>query len=244
MKIISKFKDYYDFIAGHDSDSLLSYPRQFLGVVNEKNYKDIKEHNPIGIRNLVEYPQEVLDKIKFKSYDYLRSSYRYSSSTIPEEKGFWIFLAFCGTEYNIFRTSNGEYIYSIEEFIEKVDPKKELYFTKSYGNSSTYYESLGRENLTEYFKPKSTNINELLNCPVLVYYPTITCALSLYGYYINQRLLDLQFNKAIPPMECYQTVYNWISAHKPEAPIPNSPNDMNRLESKGFDVKKSFRHRK
>lgn len=235
MKIISKFKDYYDFVAGIDKDSLIIYPRQFQKIIDEKDYDLKKSKFPHEITKFFKCEEKIIDKLIFNSYK-IGNFNEYDHGYIPEKFGQFIFLSFCGINYNIFRTVKNEYIYTLEEFIEKVDPKKELKFTINYGKN------FGWDKYEKFFEPLKTKNNDLINSPIAISYKSITIeGRYLHGEYINQRLMDIQFNKVFTPTQCYQKIYNWISEHKPEALIPNSPDDMARYESKGFDKKTSFR---
>lgn len=239
MKIISKFKDYYDFVAGVDTDSIIIYPRQFQKIIEAEEYNIIQSKQPHEITKFFKCEKKINTKLFFNVHK-LNSSMDYNHGFVPRELGEFIFLSFCGKDYNIFKTIKNEYIYTLEEFIEKVDPKKELRFVKDYGKTWGYYE----KHKNEFFIPSITKNNDLLNCPIVISYEHVIYPTPFHGQYVNQRLMDIQFNKVLNPRECYQHLYNWISEHKPEVSIPNSPDDMARYEAKGFDKKTSFRNTK
>jgi hypothetical protein len=131
---------------------------------------------------------------------------------------FW--WTFCGTRYLIYRDTQGGFHYSGEELLK---------------DKKVFKYDFNKRNLLEQFTPKDTNINKLLNCPVVLRNPA--------GEIINNpRLTDIHFQSFMTATDCYQTIYNWLSANLPEVKIPNSPDDMHRYQAKGFDKKTSFRN--
>ena len=55
------------------------------------------------------------------------------------------------------------------------------------------------------------------------------------------KLSDLKFANVINPEQMYIDVYNWLSKRNEFNHIDNR-NDVQKLESKGFDKKTSFRN--
>jgi hypothetical protein len=61
---------------------------------------------------------------------------------------------------------------------------------------------------------------------------------------INPKLEPLGFASVVPPHEAYNELYKWIvNQARPNRPIPEMSNDI-KIEQAGFDLKKSFRHKK
>jgi hypothetical protein len=228
MNILSKHKDYYDFVAGYDTDPVITYVRPFKKIVSKSYYERLKFQNDLASMNS-SYPIDNIESFVFYlGFDDIRE--------IPGDFGKFISLAFCNTLYNIFVTSQGEYIYTIEDFIAKVDPKEKLTFTQQYGK-------LSYNTKFEPFTLTQTDINKKLGTPVVADFVSTKDNL-LSGIYINPKLSDLHFAKVKPATTCYQEIYNWLSDQKPDILMPSSPDDMSRYESKGFDKKHSFRNTK
>lgn len=60
----------------------------------------------------------------------------------------------------------------------------------------------------------------------------------------NINLSKYGFAKVLPPHLAYNNLKIWVNNQaRPEKPIPEMPNDI-KIEQAGFDLKKSFRHRK
>ena len=162
-------------------------------------------------------------------------------------------IAFCGVLYQgVINTKlkQGYWRYDVISFCDKSKPKKSnpnhlgdcLYYGKD--SSGTEYQQYIM-NSTEH-----TKINDQLNCPVIA----LMGNKSLYGTQINIEnwdtvlklplgLAEYGFSSIINPEDAYKTIYNWLIERKNEKDI-NVLNDQEKIESKGFDKKTSFRHRK
>ncbi len=97
-----------------------------------------------------------------------------------------------------------------------------------------------------------TDINEKENCPVLLVRPNHTWRYALlegeselveakYEADIkNPRLSDYQFGKCLDAEKCYLAISGFLSREKP---VKDTRTDIQKVISKGFDQKYSFRNR-
>lgn len=211
MKIISKYKDYYDYLAG----------------IN-------------GIDNLV-----ILDRTSFTPIpkDFILKG---AEDTV-------VTLNICGWVVEVLRKEGKFYSgKSLEDFDIK-DYKSPKWDEK---DSNDYYHvecNKGqvlsiRKTPYRYICKGCVDVNTLANCPILVEdYDVlgipknsfIKVGSKRYGKF--PRLLDYGISTVFPPGEIWNMLYNWIIKTKY---IPDNQTDKEKIISHGFDIKKSFRHRK
>ena len=218
MRILSKFKDYYDF------------------VVSEPDNKKM------FIRETTVFQPENSRKLK-SNYG---NTMQLDSKKI--ELGFLSLLAFCDKLYQYFQYENviyWNYEDIPENVIKAITPKSKWWGRDNYENSywgwgrnefndMLHYKKLGWIVDRHSKEPIKSKLNKEFDTPIVFInnpnYTTIT---------LNPKLTDLGFNKILSPTEAYQDIYNWIPYKEPET--PSSPDDMGRYEAKGFDKKSSFR---
>lgn len=222
MKIISKFKDYYDFII-QDPDSKKIYPRYLEEITDNFtlfNKKFLYEFIPKNNEKLI---------------------------SLVEDRAYCFGVAFCGKIYQgIYFKPLDEFYYSneqvSEEFINFVERGNSTYYKDIfYILKKSFIDK--KYNL---FKPQPTKINKHFESP-LVYIPpkygffNSEKRSNFYTRpYKNIKLSNIDFHKLFPPKEAYIEIYNYIEY--PEPKIPSNPEDMDRFQSKGFDKKSSFRN--
>ncbi len=231
MRILSAFKDYYDYVVGQ-SDNKKVYVRDTKEVVfTEEEHKKSPEKTLLS-----PLPQN-------KFYSRMKSNY-----TESIEGGFIGVLAYCDKlhYYLVYNKLIYWHYEDIpEDVIKKIKPMgrwwnwdMDHYEKYSWGRSPLkdifHYKKIGWVLDRHTKEPIKTELNKIFNTP-LVYvthpeYQTIT---------LNPKLIEIGFNKVIPPTEAYQDIYNWIPYNEPA--VPSSPDDMSRYEAKGFDKKSSFR---
>lgn len=201
MKIISKFKDYYDYLQG----------------VN-------------GIDTLV-----VLDRTEFST-----KPFEPAENTIVR---FFI----CGYQVEgLYK--NGKFLFGkeIEEFTcdEKFytydDDQENYYYLK--GKSKYYYDS----KVLREPKLLSKSPNDILNCPILIQDVFGKCKItdsynSTIKYSKFPILREYDLAKVFPPDKIWLLLYNWLSK---EVIIEDKQTDKEKIVSKGFDLKHSFRNTK
>lgn len=94
--------------------------------------------------------------------------------------------------------------------------------------------------MSVYFKPtklsKEDNVNEELNCPIIMtgYWPS-----DLRKF---PQLSKYDFYQALPAEEIYKMLVEWLSNQRSKAESkPDSRTNTEKITSKGFDTKTSFR---
>jgi len=197
MKIISKHKDYYDFLQG-------------VNGIDEK---------------------VVLDRTTFYKKPY----------TPLEDTVITFFI--CGYQIDgVFK--NGKFLYGKE--VESFASEKDSIFAAEFDIKDYYFIGGSKYgyNYKILKKPKKIqgkNPNDLLKCPILIR--------DVYGKHISKGkeyskfpiLKDYDFVKVFSAEEIWIMLYNWLSK---ETPIENKQTDKEKIVSKGFDLKHSFRNTK
>ncbi len=217
MRILSKFKDFYDYVVTEPDNK-----KMFL--------RDTTLIEPDNARKL---------------YHKYGQSMQFNPKHI--DAGFISVLAFCDKFHKYFQYENliyWRYEDIPEEIIKKITPRSKWwkiendYEHRFWGrdalNDMLHYKTLGWVCDRHTKEPIKTDFNKVFNSPI------VFVALPDYNKIIvNPKLNDFGFNKVISPTEAYQDIYNWIPYNEPE--VPKSPDDMSRYEAKGFDKKTSFR---
>jgi hypothetical protein len=233
MRILSKFKDFYDYVV-FETDNRKVYVRDTKNVVfNESNINETSVLCPITHNEF---------RNKYKGYIYNEKWLN------KEPKWFIGCVGFCDKIRYYFQHENviyWNYEDIPDELIKEISPRSKWgkYELKNYERYSWFrnpfsdmlaYKELGWVIDRHTKEPIKSDLNTLFNCPVVLIAST-----DLQKVILNPKLNDMGFNKIISPTEAYQDIYNWIPYNEPE--VPSSPNDMSRYEAKGFDKKTSFR---
>lgn len=217
MRILSKFKDFYDYVVT-EPDNKKMFLRETI-VLEPEKARDLK----------IKYGNTIL--LNEKNID----------------AGFISVIAFCDMLHLYFQYENiiyWKYEDIPEDIIKKITPRskwwkiennyEDRWWNKNTLNDMLHYKKLGWVCDRHTKEPIKTNLNKVYNTPIVfVAHPNYTKII------VNPKLIDLGFNKVITPTEAYQDIYNWIPYNEPE--VPKSPDDMGRYEAKGFDKKTSFR---
>lgn len=222
MKIVSKFKDYYDFV-----------------VMETDNRKVYLRDNRI-FSSINSLREEVSNKI---SNSDLYSEY---------SNNFYIGVVwFCDTEYRfLHKIDTNEYWYDFFKIPESVldeaakEKSASLYHQDMLYHIKQYFMVVYNEKKRIYeveksyrVKRKNTKkVNTLCNSPV------IYTRRRKHGdeIVLNGSLSDIKFGATKTPSEAYTDIYNFIPFTEVE--LDSNPTNMNRFESKGFDKKSSFRN--
>lgn len=212
MKIISNFKDYYDYVGGNDPDSKKVYVRKTVEWKNggEFQRKDLPEEMTHDRRIFV-----------------VPKSRR--GTSVPSDIYGMGYLYFCDRTIPVIveRVSGTDtYHYSLKglppDFVHTYELRRFIW-------------GRGRKGSWEDFFSKivEVKLNKLSGCPVIWYYQ---------GIVLNPRLSDISFNHYLSPTQCFTEIYNWLPYEgEVELPM-GGPDDMIRWEQKGFDKKTSFRN--
>lgn len=215
MKIISKFKDYYDFVAGHDTDPRKVYVREHIEFYNsDKSTPKLVAVHQKGNLNLfdffvgevwfcdVRYPyfQDVKADVLYWDYD-----------EIPEK-----------TRSLHDKINTGHLRTDLPDHFD-VKPVSRRH--KKY-----------RWIYTPYRTKKEKDLNTRFKAPVIFSYLREKLFTTTV---INGRLQDVGFGGVLSASEAFTSLYNWIPYIEPD--MPSDPTDMSRFENKGFSKKTSFR---
>lgn len=209
MKIISKYKDYYDYLTGiYGIDEKLVLDRTKFATT---------ETRPLGEDNKISFVIcGYLIECLYKDGEYLYGK--------DIEK------------YNISETETRKWWYHRDKDLDTnyiVEMKSHIY-----GGS--------RNNHTKFLKePKKLDIdiNEILNCPVLIQTTFSEDVLTYKDlkFFPFPILKDYNFVKMYSPEKIWLELYNFLSRTKE---VPDTQTDKQKIVSKGFDLKHSFRNTK
>lgn len=236
MLIRSKFKDYYDFIAGYDADPRKVYVRR--NEIDPKEYMDYKGDGKLSnIDN---------DKLFFGAVWFCDKLYFYVQD-LGTGICYWRYEQLPG--------------YIIEPYVKiqnaKVNANVSVWYKRYYrenyeANSlQKYFGIITKDNARGWgneTKEKQiwenkckAKLNTWFKEPII--FSRIRKMGDIWSpkeIVFGGRLLDINFSQIKPPQEAFTELYNWIPYNEPA--MPSDPSDMSRFENKGFDKKTSFRH--
>ena len=223
MKIISKHKDYYDYLAGiYGIDEKMVYDRR---------------------TNTLEKPSEDI------------------ISTVNQSTVTTHTFSICNNIFVVYQFENNFY-YTIDERIELyyILDKREIY------NSFLVHRSWRTYNVKEEVKVKFekdncvSEVNKAIRQPVLIQTTWDNDSFKIESitnkkYFKDTkdktitywRIPDLSrfgFAKWVPADEMYRQIVAFIGWLKDNPEIPNNQTNEEKIQSNGFDLKTSFRHRK
>lgn len=215
MKIISQYKDYYDYLSGvWGEDPLIVLDRrEFSTPKNCLGYNGILKFFIGGYRiEGFQYENKIYFGEDLNQFEMVDKYSRYGD--------YWDFYWFTSHIESEYKTNGLTH----EDFI-MIDKKyKDL----------SYIRNTEKIVLKRPIKDLK-NINEKFNCPILM--------LDVSNKVVkNPVLKDFNINSVLPPEEAYQMIYDWLSLQKTKSEnILDTRNDKLKIESKGFDNKTSFR---
>jgi hypothetical protein len=202
MKIISKYKDYYDYLAG-------------IYGIDEKL---------------------ILDRTEFHITDTLTDNTKVS---------FFV----CGYQVDgLYRDGKFYYGEQIEQFVEKREPFRWKWYHWDNDDASICYSvktnHTGRGEYTQFLKEPTLDrekYNEHFECPILI--------VDTFGKHKHRGikfskfpiLKDYGFSSVFTPDKIWQMLYDFLAKTKD---IPNTQTDKEKIISRGFDYKHSFRNTK
>jgi len=214
MKIISNFKDYYDYLQGvYGIDEKVVYERLCKAWLGDWNIAKSKYENlgwkkqPLYRPNHLEFPYET---------DFEPSvGVSVAKPKLEKHK-----LAICGTIYVVWVYCGKYYIGEAgKKILEDAGIKIE----------ERQYLSGQRETIDG----RKTDENEKENCPVILLSDLEQASI------LNIRLTDFGINQVISPHDMYMMISNFITREKP---VVDTRTNVQKIEGKGFDKKTSFRH--
>jgi hypothetical protein len=90
-----------------------------------------------------------------------------------------------------------------------------------------------KEKMSSYYWPQApVDYNSIYKCPVIL--------IDGFNIYLNPKLKEFRIGELISPKEMYLNLTDYFSKKDPD--MPKDPKDMNRYTAKGFDKKTSFRN--
>jgi hypothetical protein len=230
MRIISKFRDYYDSVSSFGID---------LECVYAREPKTIEFKKIAGNTTLKKYPHF--------SHN-IRSYYNHSLGSVSQVTP--MVLGFCGqliplikVSYNKEKMQSTEDIYfydldSYMTFMKEYNAKFSSYSLSMYNyRNEVSFDVMSERSVKEFF---SYNFPELQDC-----FAEYHCPIFLYknkdaGYIqtleTNVELKTLQFGKVKDPATCFQEIFMYLSGvlgNKEKEIVRISDKDM--LKQKGFD---------
>jgi hypothetical protein len=224
MKIISKHKDYYDYLQGiYGVDPLQIYDRRtdnlvkFIPYLNEPIREPYRTHS-FAINNMNYHILEYKGKLHHTIEELISLDKKLIFRKTQRDKTMTHRDYGSGTLFDSYSLGLGwgSKKHSTEE-------KAKLYFDKY--------------NIT-------TTANTKARTPVLKH---TNNRVDDDGNDINWSIPDLStygFAKWVPAPEMYRQVAEFISWMKDNPEIPNKQTNKEKIQSNGFDLKASFRHRK
>jgi len=226
MKIISKQKDYYDFVVGHDSD-----PRKVYVRKEEVLEKEVGKELSYALLHSRYFLGEVwfCDKLYPYVRDWKEDTFWYDYYQIPPAVKEAInprIVSRYGRTFDrqadafscaYYRHMSLEGHFDIE--LDKRDQHRNWWY-------STHFRKIKVKLNTKYSTPV------LFSCYRDGQYPD--CLRIKNGL-----LKEVKFGQVMTPAQAYMALYNWIPYQEPK--MPDDPTDMSRFENKGFSKKTSFR---
>lgn len=201
MRIISKYKDYYDFLAG------------IYGIDDKL----------------------ILDRTEF-----------YPTSQFISENSKIQFII-CGYIIEgLFR--DGKFYYGSQ--LKQFEDSKKIDWKWSYWNKNEklYYsikiKRAGKDEYITVLKEPTidkNNINEKVNCPIIIHDVFGKHSYKDYKFSKFPILKDYNLSNFLSPERIWLMLYDFLSKTKE---IPNYQTDKEKIISKGFDYKHSFRNTK
>jgi hypothetical protein len=246
IRIISKFKDFYDSVQATGQDRTVVYIRK--------------------IEEVKGYPFPILHSYANNVIGFIRGSKAYTYSNNPEVR---IDIqchavGFCGKVYPLLKISKlkttrrikkkvfaeWDYPYTICFSLNDVDEYVKNNFAKSlfeaykdnkFKHNSIWENWFRRKNFEEHFekmeqiKDKHENLFRKHNAPVFV------ASVKDHKVYYNASLKDVEFYRVFDPFTAFQEIAMYYGSLA--VPLKNIPkiDDLTMLQAKGFDPKSSFR---
>jgi len=230
MRIISKFKDYYDITMQHGFDSEVVYIRNQTEC--PYNLKDIK---------LYEIYQYCLDKFKLHSYyishdAFFNFNIQHKSKRHPNYYIYSyvkpIYIGFCGVIYKLLSINikHEFFIYSFEDMKKLYDNKNIIIDDKI--DWKLFFEPLEDDSIFVKIE------NPIWSAQIRTTSPFIT---------INPRLSNYEFYKIFNSYNAYQQIYRYLCSVLCKNKLTVTDiSDENKIHKHGFDkwsFKKKFDNR-
>lgn len=250
MRIISKFKDFYDGAQGYGYDPKLVYVRDPQVLWDGRDTRHKVAHKNWNPRP--KYLDPLYRQSTYKANSYGRSHMPEFGATISNGV-----IAFCGRLYPFYKLACGTYAYNFNQVYKTIAEndyyihstvynKKNLLNSLETGKTLSRYikwgaESLTKESWDKWYSGLDTGIGDELH--VEAKSPIISLINNSYDGLItaNDRLNQYEFAKVVDPFTAYQELSMYVGNNLVEQKDPNPYiSDELKAESHGFD-KWSFR---
>lgn len=226
MKILSKYKEYYDYLSG-------IYGEDPLIILDRREGRVVKEH--MASEKITLY----IGGYKIEGYNPKPESKHYNGGKI-----YW------GDELKAIDDYESlEETYWRARTKHRTDPLRKYYHNKHSVDWDLRSSDLTRDDVTfidlnkngsdclfrHKLMPDSKHINDKADCPI-IYKSTAIVEIKYPS------LTELNLNTAIKPDDLYRMIYEWLSNKRTMAENHvDNLNDIQKLQNKGFDKKTSFR---
>jgi len=216
MYIISKFRDYYDGVAGSGIDKTIVYERHKL------------EEKP----DILLKPEKFFNRNRYDSHEiYSTGSYERGINLHP------YVIGFCGKTYVVYKVFEGT-PGSTSEFLYNVDLVKDRY-SKYYKRPEKHFTERIQKTFDKWHDKDNSEMFFKLNVPIFV----IDVNPREEKLIINDELGQYQFYKLFDSYRAFQEVQMFISGvlgvgNKPIIQI----SDKDKILGHGYDLKTSFRN--
>ncbi|WP_291727604.1 hypothetical protein [Bernardetia sp.] len=236
MKIVSKYKDYYDSVVAYGQDSETLYIRHTEKRVL-KNVGSLKGFLPIYLDEIVVHHNETYEvhQIVIGFCGKLYPCILLKSIGLKQFKNKVFYSAQDLDEYFDKLTSSNKHIEFVEYYDQGVRP--------SLSELEKYFENIA-------YAKDYTNWFTSINCPVF----TINNKLFKKEDYenvrlnnefpveANSKLKDLEFYKVKDAFTCFQEISQFISGVLADKETKSSEiSNLDKIRKRGFDEKYSFR---
>jgi len=228
MRIISKFKDYYDGFMNHDKKDY-----------NNKLWVRFEKEVKINMNDLKVFEDRRL---------WLNHNHHYHCFLVIAGKVYPFIEVYHpgGLDENLrYHESRRNFYYDIESYVNDHNIRETSY--------NKYYKYLfHKDDLIKFFKepyPDMTDLCLQVGSPIILIQPEDHTYKdkdsSLRTCVINIRLADLSFSKVMESHSIFQEIDMFVSNIMVDDKMPISPmTDLEKVESHGFDKKISFRKQK
>lgn len=241
MRIISKFRDYYDVIQGHGADSRLVMVREERLVTDkDAGYKQILNYYAPVLRERVESSYDRSDLRYYANYD---RYYNPIKDWWRLQVGFKI-VVFCGKPYPVFiteRESKREafkkdirFIYDLQELnaLVKEHEGNDLFERPSKWRARSWALEAYEHAMSKSWADVATE-----------YKAPIMLVQSKHLLTIYPELKKIQFYKKMEPWQAYQELSMFMGNIASPDNTPVTVSDKDRAAQHGFDMKYGFRKR-
>lgn len=241
MRIISDYKDYYDYASSYGIDKTIVYNRKQVKYdANHYIQREVVQRVSLGrVPKHVELAEDpavgIIRKISsevVRLYQDANEIMYFSCNASP------LIIGFCGKVYLGLACfdKNEKFVPVFNAALTGVELPPELtLFVSNMNKSSWFTDPIVYLNATDGVEFEQFR-------EMMIENKIVSFAAHGRTVITNPRLLDYGFNAVVDPLTAFSELSMYIPLLK-EAPEPEAVSDVLKAESKGFD-KGSFRHRK